>query len=345
MEKIQTAIIGCGTISGVHAAAVRQLPETRLVAVVDIIEPRAAETAQRYGCRSYTDYRQMLQDQQIQAVHICTPHYLHAEMAIASMQSGKHVLVEKPIAVSLAEADAMIAAARQTGKKLGVCFQNRYNSTAVQMKSLLDSGQAGGAIRAKAAIKWHRDAAYYQTSGWRGAWATEGGGVLINQAIHMLDLLQWFLGDIISVTGNITTNCLQKIIEVEDTAEAVFTFQNGAKAELFATNCHPVNAPVELEIECERLTLKLAGDLTVQTREGKVTKFNELNRRTGEKAYWGDSHGALIQDFYRSLQSGEDFALDAVAGRVALQMVRAIYCSAKQQREVFWEEMARNIDF
>jgi UDP-N-acetyl-2-amino-2-deoxyglucuronate dehydrogenase len=339
MEKFQTAIIGCGTIFDVHAAAVQQLPEAQLAAVVDINETRAVEAAQRYDCRSYTDYRQMLQDRQIQVVHICTPHYLHAEMAIAALRSGKHVLVEKPLAITLADADVLIGVARETGKKLGVCFQNRYNSTAVRLKSILDSGQAGKVVHAKAALKWHRDADYYRKSGWRGTWATEGGGVLINQAIHTLDLLQWFLGEITSVSGNVATNCLQNIIEVEDTAEAVFTFQNGVTADFFATNCHPVDAPVELEIECERLNLKLAGDLTIRTPAGVVTKVAEINQRTGEKAYWSNSHGALFRNFYRSLRTGEDFAIDAAAGRVALQMVKAIYYSAQRQREVLWKEL------
>jgi UDP-N-acetyl-2-amino-2-deoxyglucuronate dehydrogenase len=340
MEKLNTAIIGCGTIFGVHAAALQQIPETHLAAVVDIDAAKAAVEAKRYGCKSYTNYRQMLQDGRIRAVHICTPHYLHAEMTIAALQSGKHVLVEKPMAIALTDAKAMIDVARKTGKRLGICFQNRYNPTSIRIKKILASGRAGKILHAKAAVKWHRDAAYYQKDGWRGTWATEGGGVLINQAIHTLDLLQWFIGDIASVTGSIATTSLKNVIEVEDTAQAVFTFKNGVTADFFATNCHPVNAPVELEIECERLTLKLAGDLTIETQEGKVAKVAEITRRTGRKAYWGNSHETLIRDFYQSLCTGECFAIDGPAGRTALQMVQAIYLAARRQREVLWDEVA-----
>jgi UDP-N-acetyl-2-amino-2-deoxyglucuronate dehydrogenase len=339
MGKLNTGIIGCGTIFGVHAAAVQQVTGARLAAVTDIDETKAKAASHQYSCNSYTDYQEMLLDEQIQVIHICTPHYLHAEMAIAALRSGKHVLVEKPMAITLADAAAMTATARETGKSLGVCFQNRYNSTAIRLKSILDSGQAGRVVHAKATLKWHRDAAYYQNSGWRGKWATEGGGVLINQAIHTLDLLQWFLGDIQSVAGSVATNGLKNIIEVEDTARAVFTFSNGATADFFATTCHPVDAPVELEIECERLTLKLAEDLTIQTRDGREERVAEVNIRTGAKAYWGCSHLALITDFYRCLQTGVRFPLDGTAGRAALHMVRAIYASAKQQREVGWDEV------
>jgi UDP-N-acetyl-2-amino-2-deoxyglucuronate dehydrogenase len=342
MKRLNTAIIGCGTIFGIHASVVQHSAGARLVAVTDIDEVKAEKAARQYDCGSYTDYRQMLRDGRIQVVHICTPHFLHAEMAIAALRSGKHVLVEKPMAITLADAETMIDVARKTGKSLGVCFQNRYNSTAIRVKNILDSGRAGKVVYAKAALKWHRDAAYYQQSNWRGAWATEGGGVLINQAIHTLDLLQWFLGEPKSVTGNIATNGLKNIIEVEDTAQAVFTFENGVTADFFATNCHPENAPVELEIECERLTMRLAGDLAIQTPDGRVERLPEENVRTGAKAYWGCSHLELIADFYHCLQSGERFAVDGTAGRTALQMVRAIYTSAGQKREVWWDEMFKN---
>ncbi|HEX3047705.1 MAG TPA: Gfo/Idh/MocA family oxidoreductase [Bacillota bacterium] len=338
MEGFQSAIIGCGSIFGVHAKAVQQLDEARLAAVVDINETKAAEAAERYNCSSYTDYRQMLQDKQIQVVHICTPHYLHAEMAIAALQSGKHVLVEKPMAITFADAETMIRIARETGKRLGICFQNRYNFTASRIKNLLDSGRAGKVLHAKAAVKWHRDAAYYQNCGWKGKWATEGGGVLINQAIHTLDLLQWFLGEITSITGAVATTGLRNIIEVEDTAEAVIKFKNGVTADFFATNCHPVDEPVELEIECEQLNLKLAGELMIQSRDGQVERVAEVNTRTGAKAYWGCSHAALIADFYGHLGAGEPFLIDGASGSIALRMVRTIYHSAKCQSEVWWNE-------
>ncbi len=338
MGGFQTAIIGCGTICGIHAAAVQETPEASLAAVVDNDWQKAVAAAGQYDCRYYTDYRQMLQDPQIDVVHICTPHYLHAEMAKQALRSGKHVVLEKPMAISLADAAELTRVADESGKQLGVCFQNRYNSTSLRIKTLLDSGQAGAVRHARAKLQWHRDADYYRNSGWRGAWATEGGGVLINQAIHTLDLLQWFVGELYRIEGATATNGLKGVIEVEDTAQAFLTFTNGVTAEFFATVCNVENDPVELELECKHQTLKLAGDLTVVDRNGGVEQFAEQNVRTGAKAYWGCSHAALIADFYRCLQTGEPFALGGRAAFTALKLVKAIYYSARHHRPVLWED-------
>ncbi len=340
MQQLSSAIIGCGAIFGVHAEALRQLPAARLAAVVDIDAAKAAEAAQCYDCRSYTDYREMLQDEAIQVVHICTPHYLHAEMAEAALRGGKHVLTEKPMAIAIADAEGMIRTARETGQQLGVCFQNRYNATSVRIKELLDSGAAGRLIRARGNVRWHRDEDYYRSGAWRGTWAMEGGGVLINQSIHTLDLLQWFGGAIRDIQGTIATTDLEGVIEVEDTAEATIRFQNGATATFFATNCHPTNEPVTVELECERLTLRLAESLTIEYHDGRVEQVEEINVRTGEKSYWGASHAALIEAFYNCLGTGQPFSLAGPEGLNALKMVQAIYRSAQQDRVVTWDELA-----
>ncbi|TCL74288.1 putative dehydrogenase [Hydrogenispora ethanolica] len=340
MLPLNSAIIGCGAIFPMHAEALRQLPAARLAAVVDIDKTRAAAAAEQYDCRSYADYREMLQDETIQVVHICTPHYLHAEMALAALRRGKHVLTEKPMAIELADAAAMIRTARETGRQLGICFQNRYNATSLRIKALLDSGAAGKLIRARGSVRWHRDEAYYRSGDWRGTWAMEGGGVLINQAIHTLDLLQWFGGPIRDIRGEIATTGLQGVIEVEDTAQAAITFQNGAVATFSATNCHPVNDPVEIELECERLTLKLADGLTIETRDGQIERVEEINTATGEKSYWGMSHAVLIGHFYHCLETGQSFPIAGEDGLTALQMVLAIYRSSREQRAIPWEELA-----
>lgn len=191
MKKLNSAIIGCGSIHTVHAEALVSSAHANLYAVCDIDEARASNSAEKYNCRAFSDYHEMLNDSNIDVVHICTPHYLHAPMAIAAMKSGKHVLCEKPIATSTGDAEEMIRVSRETGKKLGICFQNRYNTTSQKIKDTLVSGKAGKILGAKAFVTWHRDKSYYDSGEWRGTWEKEGGGVLImgdgdNYSIHGL---------------------------------------------------------------------------------------------------------------------------------------------------------------
>lgn len=329
MNKTRVGIIGCGAISTIHMDAVAACADARLAAVCDIIGEKAAATAQKYGCKAYTDYRELLEDRDIDTVHICTPHYLHAPMAIAAMRKGKHVLCEKPVATNSDAAWQMIRTAEETGKTLGICFQNRYNATSVKIRELLDSGSLGRILGARAFVTWHREGPYYTESGWRGTWEREGGGVLINQSIHTLDLIQWFMGEIADIKGNVDIRLLSDIIEVEDTADATIRFRNGARALFYATNCYAADAPVQLEILCEQAVLRLEGDLTITWSDGRREQVAETDLRTGEKAYWGCGHAALIEDYYRRLKDGQSFPIDGSEGIKALQMIEAIYHSSK----------------
>ncbi len=329
MMKLGAAVIGCGAISKMHLEAILKIDSATLLYAVDTDENRARKAASKYGCSFHTDYTEVLKDPDVNIVHLCTPHYLHAPMAIKAMENGKHVLTEKPMAISTDEAIKMTAVSRKTGQKLGVCFQNRYNPTSVKIKEILNSGKAGRITGARAFVTWHRDDAYYTDSGWRGTWEKEGGGVLINQAIHTLDLLQWFLGDIESIRGNCSKSLLEKIIEVEDTADAVIRFKNGTSAIFYATNCHAENSQVFLELVCSKAVIRLEGDLTIKYCNGELEHFNDTNLETGEKSYWGASHNLLIKDFYRCVLSGEPFSIEGEEGIKALQMVKTIYTSSK----------------
>ncbi len=332
MNRLNAAIIGCGAIHGNHANPIISCPEANLVAVCDINEEKARAVAEKYNCRFYTDYKEMLDQADIDVVHICTPHYVHAPMAVDAMRKGKHVLTEKPMAMTPEEAREMIRVSEETERVLGVCFQNRYNATSVKIKELLESGKAGRILGAKAFVTWHRDEKYYTESGWRGTWETEGGGVLINQAIHTLDLLQWFLGDIESIHANVDTRLLKGVIAVEDTAEATIRYRNGASALFYATNCYPANSPVEIEIICENATIKLSDQLTIKYKDGETETVSEENPKTGEKSYWGSSHKYLIHDFYKKLSEGAPFGIDGKAGIKALEMIRAIYVSSNTRK-------------
>jgi predicted dehydrogenase len=332
--NLKVAIVGCGAISSNHADALTKDEHVNLVCVCDINKERAAKVADKYKCRYYTDYSRMLKNEEIDVVHICTPHYLHASMSIEAMKSGKHVLTEKPMAISVSDAQSMIRVSKETGKRLGVCFQNRYNATSVRIKETIESGEAGKVIGAKGLVTWHRDAAYYTNSGWRGSFKTEGGGVLINQSIHTLDLLQWFLGDIDKIKGSSDTRLLEDAIEVEDTAEATIKLCNGASAIFYATNCYAADSPVEIEILCEKAVLYLKDDLTIKYKNGESTYVTDADKATGEKSYWGSGHKLLINDFYTKLINGTKFSIDGEQGITAIKLIHAIYASEKKKQYV-----------
>jgi predicted dehydrogenase len=328
MQKTGVAVIGCGAISKMHFDSILNAKNTNLLYAVDTDKERAEDAAAAYGCGFHTDYREVLKDPSVHVVHLCTPHYLHCQMALEAMESGKHVLTEKPMAILQEDAEKMILKSEETGLTLGVCFQNRYNATSVKIREILRSGKAGSILGAKAAVIWSRDEGYYKSESWRGTWEMEGGGVLINQAIHTLDLLQYFVGNAVSVRGSYFSSLLEKAIEVEDTAQAVIKFDNGVNALFQATNCYCVNSPVSIEIICTKAIIKLDGDLTIQYSDGKTEVFTDDNIVTGEKSYWGYSHKLLMQDFYHCIQSGKKFALNGYQGIKALKIVNAIYKSS-----------------
>lgn len=330
---IHTAIIGCGTIHTTHAEAIKTNSQVRLAAVADIDEARAAETAAKYGCAYYTDYKELLKQESVDAVHLCVPHYLHKPMAVDAMRAGKHVLTEKPMALSEEDAWEMIRVSEETGKTLGVCFQNRYNATSQRIKEVITSGKAGRILGGKAFVTWHRDAGYYNSAAWRGTWEKEGGGVLINQAIHTLDLLQWFMGDIDKIKGSVDNRLLQGVIEVEDTAEATLHFANGAPAIFYFTNSYVTDSPITIELVCEKAVIRLDSDAIIRYANGETEHVTEVDQATGDKAYWGCSHKALIDDFYTKILQGEPFGIDGKQGITAIKIIQAVY---KSHRDRDW---------
>lgn len=329
MKKFGAAIIGCGAIHKLHADAISNSPHSTLIAVCDIDAEKAKAAASQYGSHYYTDYMEMLENKEIDVVHICTPHYLHAPMAIDAMRKGKHVLTEKPIAINLDDAGEMIRVSGETARTLGVCFQNRYNTTSIKIKEMLMSGKSGRILGIRAFVTWHRDEKYYASGDWRGSWEKEGGGVLINQSIHTLDLVQWFMGDIDRIKGSWDIRLLKGCIEVEDTAEATIIFKNGATGLFYATNCYAADAPVEIEIVCENMLLRLSGDLTVKYKDKEAEHFHDVDSKTGGKSYWGCGHAALIEDYYSKLLNGEKFCIGGREAITALKMIHAIYESSR----------------
>ncbi|AIQ47091.1 oxidoreductase [Paenibacillus sp. FSL R7-0273] len=329
MTAFGAAIIGCGAIAPLHANAIASMEWARLVAAADPDAGQASAFGTLYGCGTVPDYHELLERKDIDVVHLCTPHFLHAQMAIDCLNAGKHVLTEKPLATDVPSARRIIEAADRSKGQLGVVFQNRYNEPSQRIRRIIDSGELGQLVCMKAVVTWHRSEQYYTESGWRGKWATEGGGVLINQTIHTLDLLQWFGGEIASVKGKVSTDVLDDVIEVEDSAHACITFADGVRGLFYGTNAYPVNSPVELELVFERGTLLQRRDCLYLWKDGREQLLCEPGTVTnGGKSYWGTGHQWLIQDFYRYLNDKRKFWLDGREGIKALEVIAAIYRSS-----------------
>ncbi len=324
----RVAVIGCGVVSVVHFEAIAAIDGAELVGVADL-DPATAEAAEeRYGVPSATDLESLIAEVSPDVVHVCTPHDAHVPVSLAALQAGIAVLQEKPVACTVAEADRLVDAAENGRTKIGICFQNRYNATSQALRSILDSGELGSVIGASATLMWNRPPAYYTARPWRGRFATSGGGVLINQAIHMLDLLLWLLGDAVTVNGSATRRLLDGVVEVEDTADMVLQHSSGARSVFFATVANTVDAPVTLDIATERATLSLRGDLTVRHADGRSEVIRERVAASSGRAYWGVSHEVLIRDFYSRLDDPEPFWISPREAVRSLAVIEQVYAQS-----------------
>ena len=321
----KAAIIGCGDVSIVHFEALAGMDDAELVAVCDTDPERRAAAQQAYGVRAFEDYREMLDVAAPDVVHITTPHHEHAAIAIDCLRRGVNVVLEKPLAHTLADGERLLAAAADSTARIGLCFQNRYNAPVQEMRRLLDSGELGKVLGASATVMWHRHADYYLSRPWRGSWGEGGGGLMMNQAIHTVDLLQWLVGDVVSLSGSASTHALGEAIEVEDTAEFAALHSNGARSVFYATLANTVNAPVTLDIETEKAALSLRGDLTVIYDDGRSHVVRERSTASGGRSYWGVSHALLIADFYAGLAKPGPFWIDAAEGAKSLRIVKELY--------------------
>ncbi len=303
----RAAIVGCGGIAQVHAAALAQIPGVTLAACADIRPERARALAEGFGGQAYDSLEAMLDAERPDALHICTPHPLHTPMAALAAKRGVAVLTEKPPVVTLAQWEAFAALRGQA--PVGICFQNRYSPPVRFARDLMQSGQAGAPRGGRAFVSWHRDAAYYTESGWRGTWETEGGGALINQAIHTLDLLVHLLGKPSRHETHMANHTLKGVIEVEDTVDAFIDF-GGVPALFHATNAYCADAPVFVEIACEQVTLRLTPNtLTCRWADGREERpALDLPEAMG-KGYWGNGHLPCIADFYACLAEGKPFPI------------------------------------
>ena len=334
----RAAVIGCGDISALHLAAISGQENVVLVAVCDIDPERLASATDVLGVPGFSDHIRLLDEIRPDVVHVCTPHHTHAAIAVDALDRGVSVILEKPVAHTRVEATRLLEAASRSTAKIAVCFQNRYNAPAQAAFDLVSSGAVGKIAGAAATVIWHRSADYYLDRPWRGRWSTGGGGLLMNQAIHTLDLLQWLVGPVASVRGSASTRHLDEVIEVEDTADMVLTHESGARSVFYTTLAHVANAPVSIEVVAENATLTLRGNLTVTWADGRVDTVEERALPAGERSYWGVSHELLIADFYAGLDTDSAFWIDAVEARKSFDIIQDVYDQSYPERAGWIEQ-------
>lgn len=333
------ALIGCGRIATNHIKAVLN-NKLELAAVCDIIPEQMETLLAKHGLQNdtaiarYTDYKRMLEEIQPELVSIATESGLHGEIALYCIGQGIHVIIEKPMAMSIEEADQIIAMSEEKGVKVAACHQNRFNVAVQEMRKAVEGGRLGKLSHGSIHVRWNRNQDYYTQAPWRGTWAQDGGA-LMNQCIHGIDLLRWMLGDEVESVYGVTKQQFHDYLEAEDLGMAVVKFKNGAVATIEGTtNVYPQNLEETLYLFGERGTVKLGGkstnnidvwDFADETEAD--TKNKGLEEATSN--VYGNGHTSLFADMMQAIEEDRAPYVDAYAGRRALEMVLAIYKSQK----------------
>lgn len=290
---INVCIVGYGAVGKIHAEAVSQLENVRLYAICDISAERADTGAEKYDCKALYDFEEALQDKSIDSIHVCTPHYLHFDMIKKAVVANKAVVAEKPVTMKHEEFKYLMK--NYAEADIFPIFQNRTNYCIKTLKSIVSSDDTLGKLTGvKGILTWYRDKAYYDSAEWRGRKAFEGGGVLINQALHTLDLMIYFGGEADSVMATVSNKSLTGIIEVEDTADAYIKFKNGAVGVFYAVNSYYPSSSVFMELAFENALLRYI--------DNKLYKNGELicadESKFLGKSYWGAGHERALYDYY-----------------------------------------------
>jgi len=325
---MKATIIGTGSICGCHVHAMKKRG-VAVVAVCDIDGKKAAEFASKHGldCPVFTDWKEMLLSVPCDCVHICTPHHLHAEMAEFALNHGINVFSEKPLCTTTEQLAVIENAVNNSSARYGVCFQNRYLPSNVEAKNLLSDAEV---YSASGSVLWERDEKYYASGDWRGKWATEGGGALINQAIHTLDLMLYFTGAAKSVTADMKNDHLKGIIEVEDKA-ALLVDMGDFNMTFYATTAAKGSHPVTASFYTDKGVITVLGNELMV--DGKKIETKESGAIIG-KLDWGAGHELIIADFYDCIENGKPFKCDLQACLPTMKTVLSAYESAKTGKTV-----------
>ncbi|HVJ49823.1 Gfo/Idh/MocA family oxidoreductase [Desulfitobacterium sp.] len=339
-KKMRFAIIGCGRIAQKHAESIVALPEAELVAVCDIVPEKAQAFADKYGAKPYTSYEEMFAAEDIEVVTIATPSDLHAPIGIAAAKVGKNVMVEKPMAMTLKSADELIKTCKDAGVKLAVIHQNRFNKSVKLMREALDEGRFGKLTHGQATVRWNRDDNYYAQAPWRGT-KLQDGGVLMNQSIHNIDLLQWTFGPVESVFGY-TTTAMRKI-EMEDVGGAVIKFKNGAIGLIeAASTIYPKNIEETLNVFGETGSVIIGGIAVNRIETWEFADSEEekqqifASQESDPPTVYGYGHREVISDMIQAVRENRTPAIPGEEGRKALEIILAIYKCQKTKEPVMF---------
>jgi UDP-N-acetyl-2-amino-2-deoxyglucuronate dehydrogenase len=355
--RLRTALVGCGKVGQIHAQALAAHPLSDFVAACDGQPERAAATAAQYGAKAaFSDVATMMRDAAPEVVCICTPHPLHAAPAVVAAESGAHLLIEKPLAASLADCDAILSAAKKAGVTVGVVSQRRWCEPVARMKAALDVGKVGRPALATVTMLNWRDEAYYRSDPWRGRWDTEGGGVLVNQAPHHIDLLLWMMGDEVEELTGYWANVNHPSVEVEDTALALLRFRSGGLASVVASlsqnpglftkvHVHGTKGG-SVGVETDRGASFIAGYSTITEpplndlwnvpgEETALAGFQTEDRAAFAKVDATSHYHALqIDDFLCSVRDGRTPLVTGIDGRRVVEVFTAVYRSQRDRAPV-----------
>lgn len=341
-RPVGIAIVGCGMISEFQSQAIRAVPGARLVGFYNRTPEAARRRAAEYGAPAFETLEALLASREVDAVSICTPSGAHLEPALAAARAGKHVMVEKPLEVTVERVDHLLAACRDAGVRLGAIFPRRFQETSLALKAAIDRGRFGRIVLGDVAIKWYRTQEYYDRGAWRGTWRLDGGGALMNQGIHGIDLLQWLLGGVAEVAAFADTLAHERV-EVEDTGVAILRFRNGALGTIEGTTGAWPGARLRVEVRGSRGSAVLEDDVIVEWKfDPEEPGDEELRKRLGPReALMGggagdpraisfEGHRRQFEDFVRAIREGTEPACAGQDGRAAVEIITGIYRSAKQ---------------
>src|SRR5712692_4017220 len=347
-KKLRFGIVGCGVIGPYHAQAITSLPDAEVVAVADLIPERAQKLAQKFQVTPYGDFQEMLAREQLDVVDICTPSGLHREHASQAMRSRRHVIVEKPMEISLAAIDEMLRVQQETGVKLAVISQHRFDPASRQVHDLVEEQAFGRLVLGNAAVPWWRSQAYYDSGEWRGTWELDGGGILMNQSIHSIDLLQCFMGPVRSVYAY--TDTLVHRMETEDVAVAVLRFASGALGTIAATTGAYPGVTTRIEVFGDRGSAVIENDhlnyLHLARDDNEEVGAYGASPQASKKIDNGDStaqnpadlsyraHALQIADMIRAIRENGTPLVDGYVARRPVEIILGIYESARTHKEV-----------
>lgn len=335
---INIAILGCGTVSRFHAKAIRQIKGARLIGAASRSQASVQEFCEEFKeARGYDSYEKLLSDPEIDVVSICTPSGDHCQQAIMALEAGKSVIIEKPICLSLKDADTLIKLAREKGLSIAIISQSRFTDAAQAIKNAIDSNQLGKIVSASLMMRYSRTQAYYDSASWRGTRDLDGGGILMNQGIHGIDLLCHFLGRPASVTGYVKTQL--RNIEVEDTACAAVEFRSGAIATIDATVCSTPPFAKRFIIGGEKGTIILEDDAITLWSLPTPCPLTSVSLEHGgsasdPKAIAIIYHQREYENIIAHLLGKDKLLIDAEEGRVPLSVILGIYESSRTGRHV-----------